>query len=101
MLNTYFLNNPKKVGFPLYPGTVVKTLSADAEDPRDAGSIPASRRSPGVGNGNLPQYSCLENSMNRGAWWATVHCGCKESDTTEHDELKTSNLFLTVLEARS
>ena len=63
MLNTYFLNNPKKVGFPLYPGTVVKTLSADAEDPRDAGSIPASRRSPGVGNGNLPQYSCLENSM--------------------------------------
>ena len=73
MLNTYLLNNPKKVGFPLYPGAVVKNLSADAEDPRDAGSIPGSRRSPGVGNGNLPQYSCLENYMDRGAWWATVH----------------------------
>ena len=34
--------------------------------------LPESGRSPGVGNGNLPQYSCLENSMDRGAWWATV-----------------------------
>ena len=80
---------------------MVKNLRANAGDTGDAGLILGSGRSPGVGNGNLPQYSCLENSMNRGAWWATVHCGCKESDTTEHDELKTSNLFLTVLEARS
>ena len=39
----------------------------------DAGSIPGWGRSPGVGNGNLPQYSCLENLMDRGAGWATVH----------------------------
>ena len=34
-------------------------------------------------NGNLLQYSCLENSMNRGAWWATVHAIAKESDSTD------------------
>ena len=39
----------------------------------DLGSIPGSRRSPGGGNGNPLQNSCLENPMNRGAWWATVH----------------------------
>ena len=39
----------------------------------DMGSIPGSGRSPGEGNGNSLQYSCLENSMDRGAWWATVH----------------------------
>ena len=41
-----------------------------------------SGRSPGEGNGSPLQYSCLENSMERGAWWATVHRGCAESDTT-------------------
>ena len=39
----------------------------------DPGSIPGSGRSPGEGNGNPLQYSCLENSTDRGAWWATVH----------------------------
>ena len=39
----------------------------------DAGSNPGSGRSPGKGNGNPLQYSCLENSLNRGAWWATIH----------------------------
>ena len=39
----------------------------------DPGSITGSGRSPGEGNDNPPQYSCLENSMNRGAWWDTVH----------------------------
>ena len=48
----------------------------------DAGSIPESRRSPGIGNGNLLQYSCLKNPMDRGAWQATVHGVTKELDTT-------------------
>ena len=49
----------------------------------DVGSIPRLRRSSGKGNGNLLQYSCLENPMDRGAWQATVHEIAKESDTTE------------------
>ena len=62
--------------------SAVKNLPANAGDIRDAGSIPGLRRSPGVGHGNLLQYSCLENSMDRGVWWATVH-GVTELDTTE------------------
>ena len=49
----------------------------------DANSIHGSERSPGEGNGNPLQYSCLENFMDRGAWWATAHGNTKESDTTE------------------
>ena len=52
---------------------VVKNPAASAEDVRDKGSIPGSERSPGGGHGNPLQYSCLEKSMDRGAWWATVH----------------------------
>ena len=52
---------------------VVKNLPAKAGDMRDQGSTPGSGRSPGEGNGNSLQYSCQENSMDRGAWWATVH----------------------------
>ena len=48
----------------------------------DTGLIPGSRRSPGGGYGNPLQYSCLENSMGRGVWWATVY-GVEESDMTE------------------
>ena len=46
---------------------------ASACNARDLGSIPGSGRSPGEGNGTLLQYSCLENPMDGGAWWATVH----------------------------
>ena len=56
---------------------VVKNLPASA---RDEGSIPGSGRSPGEGHGYSLRYSCLENSMDRGAWWATVH-GATESWT--------------------
>ena len=49
---------------------VVKNLPADAGDARDMGLSPGSGRSPGVGNGNPLQYSCLENPMDRGAWQA-------------------------------
>ena len=52
---------------------MVKNLPANAGDTRDSGLISGLGRSPGVGNGNPLQYSCLENSMDRGTWWATVH----------------------------
>ena len=52
---------------------VVKNPPDNAEDIRDMGSIPGLGRSPGEGNGNPLWYSCLENSMNGGAWWAMVH----------------------------
>ena len=51
-------------------GSLVKNLPANTGD---AGLIPESRRYPGEGNGNPLQYSCLENSMDRGVWWSTVH----------------------------
>ena len=63
---------------------MVKNLPANAGAIRDAGLFPGSGRSPGEGNGNPLQYSCLENSMDRGAWRATVHRVAKESDMTEH-----------------
>ena len=62
---------------------VVKNLSANAGDARDADSTPGLIRSPGVGNVNPLQYSCMGNSMDRGAWWAPPW-GHKESDMTEH-----------------
>ena len=67
------------LGFPR--GSVVKNPSASIGD---VGWIPGSGRSPGGGNGNPLQYSCLENPMDRGAWWATVSGGHKRLDRTEH-----------------
>ena len=61
---------------------VVKNISANAEDLRDAGSIPGLGKSPEGGNGNPFQYSCLENSIDPGTWQATVP-RATESDTTE------------------
>ena len=63
---------------------MVKNPPAKAGGARDMGLIPGSGRSPGVGNGNLPQYSCLGNPMDRGAWRAMVHGVTKELDTTEY-----------------
>ena len=57
---------------------MVKNLSTNAVDIRDVGPILGLGRSSGGGTGNPVQYSCLENPMDRGAWWATVH-----KDTTE------------------
>jgi len=68
------------LGFP--GGSVVNYPPANAGDMGDAGSIPGSGRSAGEGNGSPLQYSCLENSMDRGAWGATVH-GVAGSDTTD------------------
>ena len=52
---------------------MVDSPPASAEDIRDLGSIPGLERYPGEGNGNPLQYSCLENPMDRGVWWTTVH----------------------------
>ena len=57
-------------GFP--GGTNGKKPPANAGDIRDMGSIPGLGRAPGGGHGNPPQYSCLENTMARGAWWALI-----------------------------
>ena len=61
--------------------SVVKNPLANAGD---SGLIPGSRRSPGEGNGNPPQYACLGNQMDRGVWWATVH-GVAKSRTQHSD----------------
>ena len=61
---------------------VVKNLCANAGDGRDVGAMPRLGRSPGAEHGNPLQYSCLENSMDRVAWRATVRVITKESDTT-------------------
>ena len=68
----------------IFSGTflVAETVKASAYNEGDPGSIPGSGRSPGEGNGNLLQYSGLENPMDRGAWGAIVH-GVAESDMTE------------------
>ena len=59
---------------------MVKNSPANAGDVRDTGLIPGLERSPGVGNGNPAQYSCLENSMDKGAWQTIAH-GVAESQT--------------------
>ena len=63
---------------------MVKDPPANAGDVRDTGLISGSGRSPEGGNGNPLQYSCLENPMLRGVWWATVH-GAADLDMTEHN----------------
>ena len=62
--------------------SLVKNQPVNTGDARDTGSIPGSERSLGEGNGNPHHYSCLENSMDGGAWQATVY-GVTESDRTE------------------
>ena len=60
---------------------VVKNRHVNAGDARDVGSVPGLGRSPGEGNGNPLQYSCLENPMDRGAWWAMA---CRVTKSWKH-----------------
>ena len=62
---------------------VVKNPIANEGDLRDTGSILRLGGSPGGGNGNPLQYSCLENFLDKGAWWATIQGGHEELNTTE------------------
>ena len=70
-------NYPKEADFPVGAG---KNPSANAGNLKDVGSIPGSGRSPGEGHVNPLQYSCLQNPMDRGVWWAAVH-GVTKSQT--------------------
>ena len=74
-------------------GSEDKASACNAGDP---GSIPGLGRSPGEGNGNPLQYSCLENPMDRGAWWATVH-GVAKSRTRLSDFTFTFMLYVKVV----
>ena len=69
-----------------------KESACSARDEKDLGSIPWSGRSPGVGHGNPLQYYCLENSMDRGAWWATVYRFVKSQ--TQVKQLSTQASFM-------
>ena len=66
-----------------FPGPVVNSSASvgGTGGTRDTGSLPGSGRSPGVENGNPRQCACLENPMDRGAWWATLSTGSQESQT--------------------
>ena len=72
----------KDLLFPVWGFPSGSDGKVSAHNVGDLGSIPGSGRSPGEGNGNPLQYSCLENPTDGRAWWATVH-GVAESDTTE------------------
>ena len=70
-------------------------MPANVRDAGDTGSLPGSGRSPGEGNGHPLQYSCLDNLMDRGAWWDTVH-GVTESDATERACTETHEMITIV-----
>ena len=83
----------------------VKNLPANAGDARDAGLILGQEDSPGTGNGNPRQYSCLENPKHRGAWWAIIHGIAKNQTQLSNSAHDTCNenkrIFITESQKRS
>ena len=77
---TYGVTDGQSVAHLFFLSLVGKKPPANAGGARDVASIPGWGRSPGVGSGDPLQYSCLENPMDRGVWWATVH-GVTKSQT--------------------
>ena len=75
---------------------MVKNQPANAGDIRNVSSTPGSGRSPGGGNDNPLQDSCLGNPMDRGVWWATAHGGSKESDMTEVTSMHPQRPYLQI-----
>ena len=88
-----FTSLPRRQGRASQVALAVKNSPANAGDVRDIGSIPGSGRSPEGGNVNPLQYSCLENPMDRGAWWPTVHGITKSWTRNEQLTLSLSNQF--------
>ena len=88
LCGSYFNSGKETKVFP--GGTSGKESTCRCRRHRDAGSIPGSGQSPGGGNGNPLQCSCLENAIDRGPWWATVHGITEVSNTSEHSETKTA-----------
>ena len=85
---------------PYLGGSVAKNLPANAGDTGDSDSILGWGRSPREGSGDPLQYSCLENSTDRGAWWATVH-GVAESDTKACTHTHAYSEFPLILQLKS
>ena len=80
--------------------TLVAQLVKFAYNARDLGLIPKLEKSPREGNGNPLQYSCLENSMDRGAWWATVHGVAKSQTLSDFQSQKEKSEFLGTCECK-
>ena len=95
LLKKRYLNNLTSIKLGSPGVSDIKESACNSGDP---GSIPESGRSPGEGNGYPLHYSCLENSMDRGAWWVNGPWGHKESDTTEQLTLTLNNLFFILLQ---
>ena len=83
-----YIENSEVTSKTIRTSLVAQTVKHLAYNAGDLGSIPGSGRSSGEGNGNPLQYSCLENPMDRGAWWATVHGVAKSQTQLQNNTCK-------------
>ena len=89
--NNFSLNSQANCGGKKWLTHIIEEVGFPGA-PVDSGSIPGSGRPPGGGNGNPLQYSCLENPMDRGAWWAAVHRIAKSTHTPRRQMRATSGV---------